>query len=154
MSTLLNLNVNELTLDQRVNARGSMAAQRGLSYVNYNDRGEVVYRSELLANLRGESKYFIEMDEAEYGVFTEDPNYVADAIYYGSNEPIQFERDYEGNWIQMDLDLEEDQYTYYSMILVDNCWCYLSTYLLALDELELLIEKESIRDSLLKGRVA
>lgn len=126
-----------------------MALEYGESYVNYGNNGEVVYRSPILANLRGAEQAFVPLANEDYGVFTEDIEYVSDAIFYGSNEPKQFERDYYGDWVQTELKLEVNQYTYYHMILVDHCWCYLGIYLDALDRLDEMYERDNIRERLL-----
>ena len=155
MSTLINKAVEELTTNEKINYRGQLVKAYGMSYVNYTENGDVSYRSPLLSEFRGEATAWIELNPTEYGVFSKDVAYVADALFYGNNQPTQFYKDRNDfSWTEMPLDLEEDQYTYYTMILVDNCWCYLGIYLDALDMLEELKERESIKDSILFGRVA
>lgn len=151
MKTFIKLSRTDLNINQKVNVRGDLAKAYGPSYVNYYiGTTEVSYRSPLLADLRGKQEVYIELDRSCYGVFSKDSAYVADALFYGSNEPKQFYRDQEGSsWIEQELDLNEDQYTYYTMISVDNCWCYLGIYLDALDMLKELEDREAIKESLL-----
>ena len=148
MSTYIAMKVEDLGLNQKINLRGRLSKAFGLSYVNYTYIGEVFFRSPLLANFRAKSSALVELPEFGHGVYSDDIEYIADAIEADSIGSKQFIRE-GGDWIQDESELDAQAW-YYAMMLVNGVWCYAPKYGEAMALLRDKEEKNEILENLLR----
>ena len=118
--TVESLNSNEL-----INLRMGLRLQYGSSYVNYNDKGDVSYRSPILANVRGLT--FVTVTEETEVLFSNDIAYIADALEASNhNDQVVFTRSsYDNSWDESSDEIRDIE-LYYAMVLIPECnvWTY------------------------------